>query len=48
MRHRQRARYTGFAFGMGIDRVAILRYGVPDIRMFWENDVRFLNQFHRF
>ncbi len=41
-------RYTGFAFGMGIDRVAILRYGVPDIRMFWENDVRFLNQFHRF
>jgi len=41
-------RYTGFAFGMGIDRVAILRYGVPDIRMFWENDVRFLNQFYRF
>jgi phenylalanyl-tRNA synthetase alpha chain len=41
-------RYTGFAFGMGVDRVAILRYGVPDIRMFWENDVRFLNQFHRF
>lgn len=38
-------RYTGFAFGMGVDRIAILRYGVPDIRMFWENDVRFLNQF---
>jgi phenylalanyl-tRNA synthetase alpha chain len=38
-------RTTGFAFGMGVDRVAILKYGVPDIRMFWENDVRFLNQF---
>lgn len=38
-------RYTGFAFGMGVDRVAILKYGVPDIRLFWENDVRFLNQF---
>jgi len=36
---------TGFAFGMGVDRMAILKYGVPDIRMFWENDVRFLNQF---
>ncbi|MBN2433502.1 MAG: phenylalanine--tRNA ligase subunit alpha [Acidobacteria bacterium] len=37
--------HTGFAFGMGVDRMAILKYGVPDIRMFWENDVRFLNQF---
>ena len=40
-------KYTGFAFGMGIDRVAILRYGIPDIRLFWENDVRFLAQFDR-
>jgi phenylalanyl-tRNA synthetase alpha chain len=38
-------RYTGFAFGMGIERVALLRYGVPDIRLFYEGDVRFLEQF---
>jgi phenylalanyl-tRNA synthetase alpha chain len=38
-------RYTGFAFGMGIERVAILRYGIPDIRMFYEGDVRFLERF---
>ena len=38
-------RYTGFAFGMGIERVAILRYGIPDIRMFYEGDVRFLELF---
>jgi phenylalanyl-tRNA synthetase alpha chain len=38
-------RYTGFAFGMGIERVAILKYGVDDIRMFYENDLRFLEQF---
>jgi phenylalanyl-tRNA synthetase alpha chain len=37
--------YTGYAFGMGIDRIAILRYGIEDIRLFFENDVRFLNQF---
>jgi phenylalanyl-tRNA synthetase alpha chain len=37
--------YTGFAFGMGIERVAMLKYGIPDIRSFYENDVRFLNQF---
>jgi phenylalanyl-tRNA synthetase alpha chain len=37
--------YTGFAFGMGIERVAMLKYGIPDIRTFYENDVRFLNQF---
>lgn len=37
-------KYTGFAFGMGIERVAMLKYGVPDIRTFYENDVRFLNQ----
>jgi phenylalanyl-tRNA synthetase alpha chain len=38
-------RYTGFAFGLGIERVAILRYGIPDIRLFFEGDVRFLEQF---
>lgn len=37
--------YTGYAFGMGIERIALLRYGVDDIRIFFENDVRFLNQF---
>ncbi len=37
--------YTGYAFGMGIERVAMLKYGIPDIRTFYENDVRFLNQF---
>jgi phenylalanyl-tRNA synthetase alpha chain len=38
-------RYTGFAWGMGVDRVAILKYGVDDIRLFFENDLRFLSQF---
>jgi phenylalanyl-tRNA synthetase alpha chain len=38
-------RYTGFAFGLGIDRVALLRYGIPDIRLLFENDPRFLAQF---
>jgi phenylalanyl-tRNA synthetase alpha chain len=38
-------RFTGFAFGMGIERVAMVIFGVPDIRMFYENDVRFLQQF---
>jgi len=37
--------YTGFAFGMGIDRTTMTRYGVDDIRRFWENDLRFLAQF---
>jgi phenylalanyl-tRNA synthetase alpha chain len=37
--------YTGYAFGMGIDRIAILRHGIDDIRLFFENDIRFLNQF---
>jgi phenylalanyl-tRNA synthetase alpha chain len=36
---------TGLAFGMGIDRVAMLRYGINDIRLLWENDARFLSQF---
>ncbi|MBN2831640.1 MAG: phenylalanine--tRNA ligase subunit alpha [Candidatus Omnitrophica bacterium] len=38
-------RYTGFAFGMGIERIAMLKYGINDIRLFFENDVRFLKQF---
>lgn len=38
-------RYTGYAFGMGIERIAALRYGVDDIRLFYENDLRFLEQF---
>ena len=36
---------TGWAFGMGIERIAMLKYGVDDIRLFFENDLRFLNQF---
>jgi phenylalanyl-tRNA synthetase alpha chain len=38
-------KYTGFAFGMGIERVALLKWGVEDIRLFYENDLRFLEQF---
>jgi phenylalanyl-tRNA synthetase alpha chain len=38
-------RYTGYAFGMGIERIAMLKYGIDDIRLFFENDVRFLEQF---
>ena len=38
-------RYTGFAFGMGPQRIAMLRYGIPDIRLFYNGDVRFLGQF---
>lgn len=37
--------YTGFAFGMGVERIAMLKYGITDIRKFFENDTRFLNQF---
>jgi phenylalanyl-tRNA synthetase alpha chain len=37
--------YTGFAFGMGIERVTMLRYGIDDLRLFSENDIRFLKQF---
>jgi phenylalanyl-tRNA synthetase alpha chain len=37
--------YSGFAFGWGLERIAMLRHGVPDIRMLWENDLRFLAQF---
>ena len=39
------AKYTGFAFGMGIERPALLKYGINDIRLFSENDIRFLDQF---
>jgi phenylalanyl-tRNA synthetase alpha chain len=38
-------RYTGFAFGLGIDRIAMLKYGIDDIRLLYENDLRFLKQF---
>jgi phenylalanyl-tRNA synthetase alpha chain len=38
-------RYTGFAFGTGIERPAMLKFGIPDLRLMFENDVRFLNQF---
>jgi phenylalanyl-tRNA synthetase alpha chain len=41
-------RYTGYAFGAGIDRLAMLRYGVSDLRLFFENDLRFLRQFGTF
>lgn len=37
--------YTGYAFGMGVERIAMLRYGIDDIRVFYENDIRFLEQF---
>ena len=40
-------RYTGFAFGMGPGRIGLLKYGVPDLRSFFENDMRFLQQFAR-
>jgi len=39
------AKYSGFAFGMGIDRLAMLKYGVNDLRLFFENDLKFLRQF---
>lgn len=39
-------KYTGFAFGMGVERLTMLRYHVPDLRMFFENDLRFLRQFN--
>jgi phenylalanyl-tRNA synthetase alpha chain len=39
------AKVTGFAFGMGVERIAILKHGITDIRMFFENDLRVLRQF---
>jgi phenylalanyl-tRNA synthetase alpha chain len=38
-------RYTGFAFGMGVERIAMLKYGIDDLRKFFDNDFRFLRQF---
>jgi phenylalanyl-tRNA synthetase alpha chain len=38
-------KYTGYAFGMGVERLTMLRYGVNDLRLFFENDLRFLRQF---
>lgn len=40
-------KYTGFAFGTGLDRLAMFKYGITDIRLLYQNDVRFLNQFDR-
>ncbi|MEO5364496.1 MAG: phenylalanine--tRNA ligase subunit alpha [Magnetococcus sp. DMHC-8] len=42
-----RERYSGFAFGMGVERLAMLKYGIQDLRLFFENDVRFLEQHAR-
>jgi phenylalanyl-tRNA synthetase alpha chain len=39
-------KYTGFAFGVGPDRLTMLRYGINDLRLFYENDIRFLQQFN--
>ena len=39
------AQVSGFAFGMGVERIAMLAYGVDDLRLFYDNDVRFLHQF---
>ena len=39
-------RYTGFAFGLGVERMAMLLYGVDDLRLFFDNDLRFLKQFN--
>ena len=41
-------RYTGFAFGLGVERMSMLRYGINDLRLFFENDLRFLKQFAAF
>ena len=38
-------KYFGYAFGMGIERMTMLKYGIDDIRLFFDNDNRFLNQF---
>jgi phenylalanyl-tRNA synthetase alpha chain len=39
------AKYSGFAFGMGLDRIAMIKYGISDLRLMFENDIRFLKQF---
>ena len=38
-------KYSGFAFGMGVERITMLKYGVKDLRLYFENDLRFLEQF---
>jgi phenylalanyl-tRNA synthetase alpha chain len=38
-------KYTGFAFGLGIDRIAMMKYNIPDLRILYENDLRVLEQF---
>lgn len=43
--HYDPEKYTGFAFGMGVERITMLKYGINDIRLFYENDLRFLSQF---
>jgi phenylalanyl-tRNA synthetase alpha chain len=40
-------KYRGFAFGIGVERIAMLKYGINDIRMFYTNDVRFTSQFKK-
>lgn len=40
-----KGKYTGLAFGLGVERMTMLKYGIPDIRLFYENDLRFLEQF---
>jgi phenylalanyl-tRNA synthetase alpha chain len=39
-------KYSGFAFGCGVERIAMLKYGIDDMRLFFENDLRFLKQFN--
>jgi len=39
-------KYTGLAFGLGVERLAMLRYGINDLRLFFENDLRFLKSFN--
>ena len=41
-------KHTGYAFGLGVERIAMVRHNIPDLRMFYENDVRFLKQFAAF
>ena len=38
-------KYTGFAFGIGVERIAMLKYGIDDMRLLYENDIRFISQF---
>ena len=38
-------KYTGFAFGMGVERIAMLKYGIPDLRTFYESDLRWLRHY---